>query len=97
MIRTSTTADGTKVALEGSVGIDEIAELEKALDAARGGGAFHVDLAACRSLCSSAIGSLIACHNRLLPEGRRLRIRGANEDLGRLLKLMGLDRHFELA
>ena len=96
MIRTSTMADGTEVTLEGSIGVEEIAELEKALDAAKGAGGFDVDLAACRSLSSSAIGSLIACHNLLVSEGKRLRVRGANEDLLRLLKLMCLDRHFEL-
>jgi anti-anti-sigma factor len=96
MIRTSATGDGTTVVLEGNVGVEEIADLQKALDAAKAGGEVEVELDSCISLSSSAIGSLIACHNRLVPEGMRLRIRGANEDLRRLLKLMGLDRHFEL-
>jgi len=96
MIRTSATGDGTKVVLEGNVGVEEIADLQKALDAARAGGEVDVEMASCQSISSSAIGALIACHNRLVPEGMRLRVRGANEDLRRLLKLMGLDRHFEL-
>jgi anti-anti-sigma factor len=96
MIRASTTKDGTKVVLEGNVGVDEVAALQKALDAARAGGGVDVELTSCQSLSSSAIGALIACHNALVPKGMRLRVRGANEDLRRLLELMGLDRHFEL-
>jgi len=84
------------VALEGNMGVDEVDSLQKALDAATAGGAMEVDLELCRSLSSSAIGALIACHNALRPKGGRLRVRGANEDMRRLLKLMGLDRHFEL-
>jgi anti-anti-sigma factor len=96
MIRTSTVGDVTSVGLEGNIGVDEVDPLQKALDEAVGKGAMEVDLSPCRSLSSSAIGALIACHNTLRPKGGRLRVRGANEDLRRLLKLMGLDRHFEL-
>jgi anti-anti-sigma factor len=96
MIHTSTIDDVTSVGLEGNIGVDEVDPLQKALDAAAGQGAMEVDLSSCRSLSSSAIGVLIACHNTLRPKGGRLRVRGANEDLRRLLKLMGLDRHFEL-
>ena len=96
MIRTETTGDLTSVALEGNVGVDEVDSLQKALDTAIGRGAVEVDLSTCLSLSSSAIGALIASHNTLRHKGGRLRVRGANEDLRRLLKLMGLDRHFEL-
>jgi ABC-type transporter Mla MlaB component len=96
MIRTSTAGAGTKVVLEGNVGVEELADLQNALDSAKAGGEVDVELTDCRSLSSSAIGALIACHNVLVPRGRRLRVRGANEDLLRLLKLMCLDRHFEL-
>lgn len=96
MIRTVKDGGQISVALEGNIGVDEVDSLQKALDAAIGQGAMEVDLSMCRSLSSSAIGALIASHNSLRPKGGRLRVRGANEDLRRLLKLMGLDRHFEL-
>lgn len=96
MIRTTTVEGLTSVALEGNIGVEEVDSLQKALDAAIGLGATEVELSMCRSLSSSAIGALIACHNSLRPKGGRLRVRGASEDLRRLLKLMGLDRHFEL-
>jgi anti-anti-sigma regulatory factor len=84
------------VVLEGNVGVEELADLQNALDSAKAGGEVDVELTDCQSLSSSAIGALIACHNVLVSEGGRLRVRGANEDLLRLLKLMCLDRHFEL-
>jgi anti-anti-sigma factor len=95
MIRTAKVDGLTTVALEGNIGVEEVEPLQKALDAAMEG-SMEVDLSTCRSLSSSAIGALIACHNSLRPNGGRLRVRGANEDMRRLLKLMGLDRHFEL-
>ena len=95
MIRTATVDGLTSVALEGNIGVEEVDPLHTALDAALGG-SMEVDFSKCRSLSSSVIGTLIACHNALRAKGGRLRVRGANEDLRRLLKLMGLDRHFEL-
>ena len=94
-----------KTALEGSirisptgnVGIDESESLQKALnDAVHAGGGVEVDLEDCRSLSSSAIGALIACHNALRARGGRLKVAGATEDMRKLLRMMGLDRHFEL-
>jgi anti-sigma B factor antagonist len=96
MIRTATVDGRTSVALEGSIGVDEVEPLQKALDGAVAKGALEVDLVQCRSLSSSAIGALIACHNTLRSKGGRLTVRGASDDMKRLLKLMGLDRHFEL-
>jgi anti-anti-sigma factor len=97
MIRTTNAPGRTAVFLEGNVGVDDTEPLQKALEeAAAKGGDVEVDLSACRALSSSAIGALIVCHNTLRGRGERLRVVGASEDMRRLLKLMGLDRHFEL-
>ena len=66
-------------------------------DAAARGDEVDVDLSSCQALSSSAIGAMIACHNSLRARGSRLAVRGANEEISRLLKMMQLDRHFEMA
>lgn len=98
MIRT-TVEDGTfRVSPEGNIGVDETETLQKALETALASETpIVVDLAKCRSISSSAIGALIACHNALRSRGAKLQIRGAGDDMRKLLKLMGLDRHFEVA
>lgn len=86
-----------RISPTGNVGIDESESLQKLLEeAVRAGGGVEVDLGDCRSLSSSAIGALIACHNSLRTRGARLRVVGATEDMRKLLRMMGLDRHFEL-
>jgi anti-anti-sigma factor len=95
MIRTTALEGKTVIRLEGVVGVDEVEPLQKALSEGAQG-EFEVDLSGCVSLSSSAIGALIASHNVLRSRGGRLKVRGAGEDMRRLLRLMGLDRHFEL-
>ena len=97
MIRTSN-ADGTStVFLEGNIGVEDMEPLQRALeDSASAGGDVVVDLASCRGLSSSAIGTMIVCHNALRGRGGRLRVKGPSDEMRRLLKMMGLDRHFEL-
>jgi len=97
MIRTSAKEGRTTVLLEGNIGVEDVDPLQKALSTAAGAGTVEADLSGCNSLSSSAIGALIACHNTLRANGGKLRIRGASEDMRRLLRLMGLDRHFEIA
>ena len=97
MIRTSDVEGKGLVQLEGNVGVDEVDALQKTLAAAESKGEFEVSLSGCTSLSSSAIGALIASHNTLRARGGRLRVTGANDDMRRLLRLMGLDRHFELS
>ncbi|MBK8801365.1 MAG: STAS domain-containing protein [Fibrobacteres bacterium] len=98
MIGITTLEGSIRISPTGNVGIDETETLQKALEEAFGaGGGVEVDLSACRSLSSSAIGALIACHNSLRSRGTRLKVSGATEDMRKLLRMMGLDRHFELA
>jgi len=98
MIRTSNEDGTSTVFLEGNIGIEDMESLQRILEgSASAGGDVAVDLASCRALSSSAIGAMIACHNTLRGRGGRLRIKGPNDDMKRLLKMMGLDRHFELA
>jgi len=97
MIRTSAKEGRTSVLLEGNIGVEDVDPLQKALTAAAAKGAVEAELGGCNSLSSSAIGALIACHNTLRATGGRLVVRGASEDMRRLLRLMGLDRHFEIA
>lgn len=86
-----------RISPKGNVGIDETESLQKALEEASAtGGGVEVDLQSCKSLSSSAIGALIACHNSLRARGSRLKVSGATEDMRKLLRMMGLDRHFEL-
>lgn len=93
-----TILDGAiRISPNGNVGIDETESLQKALDEAHGaGGGVEVDLSSCKSLSSSAIGALISCHNTLRARGSRLKVTGATDDMRKLLRMMGLDRHFEL-
>ena len=59
-------------------------------------GDFVVDLSSVRMIDSKGLGILIATINSLEPLGRNLVIRGANEDLAGLFKMMRLDRHLRL-
>jgi len=59
-------------------------------------GDFVVDLSSVRMIDSKGLGIIIATVNSLEPLGRNLLIRGANEDLAGLFKMMRLDRHLRL-
>lgn len=98
MIR-SQTADGkTTVAPEGNIGMQDTDALAKAMDdAVARGDEIELNLAGCQALSSSAIGAMIAAHNSLKSRGSRLLVSGATDEIRRLLKLMQLDRHFEVA
>lgn len=98
MIRSKTAQGKTTVALEGNIGTQETDALAKTMDdAATRGDEVEVDLSKCRALSSSALGAMIATHNTLKTRGSRLLVSGANDEIRRLLKLMQLDRHFEVA
>jgi anti-anti-sigma factor len=97
MIRTVTENDIQVVCPEGNLDLDGTARLQEALEKAlTSEGKLAVDLVQVQILSSSAIGALIAAHNALRPRGEKLIVRNASGDVGRLLKLMGLDRHFEI-
>lgn len=98
MIRSKTAQGKTTVAPDGNIGTQETDALAKTLDdAATRGDEIEVDLSKCRALSSSALGAMIATHNTLKTRGSRLLVSGANDEIRRLLKLMQLDRHFEVA
>lgn len=97
MIRVSVQDGVTHVVPEGNLDMAAIAELQHALEAAAKVGEVVVDLSQVQVISSSAIGALIAGHNALRASGRRLRIEGAADGVRHLMRLMGLDRHFDLA
>lgn len=99
MIGKTEIGGATKLTPTGNIGMEGTEALQKSLeDALAAGGGIEVDLSSCRSLSSSAIGAMIACHNALRTrDGGRLKVSGTSDDLRKLLRLMGLDRHFELA
>lgn len=98
MIRTQSAGGRTNVTPEGNLGMQEADQLAKAMEeAVARGDEVDVDLGECQALSSSAIGAMIACHNSLRSRGSRLVVRRANEEISRLLKMMQLDRHFEMA
>lgn len=98
MIRSKTAHGKTKVAPEGNIGTQETDALAKSMDeAASRGDEVELDLSKCRALSSSALGAMIATHNTLKARGTRLFVSGASDEIRRLLKLMQLDRHFEVA
>ncbi|HQF54984.1 MAG TPA: STAS domain-containing protein [Fibrobacteria bacterium] len=98
MIRSQSAGGKTSVAPEGNVGTQEAEQLAKAMeDAIAQGDEVAVDLSACQALSSSAIGAMIACHNALRAKGSRLRVHGTGEEILRLLRIMQLDRHFDMA
>lgn len=98
MIRSQTANGKTTVAPEGNIGMQDTDALAKAMDdAVARGDELEVDLSKCQALSSSAIGAMIASHNSLRTRGSRLQVAGASDEIRRLLKLMQLDRHFEVA
>ncbi len=98
MIRSQTAQGKTTVAPEGNIGTPETDALAKAMDdASTRGDEVELDLSRCRALSSSAIGAMIATHNSLKSRGSRLIVTGASEEIRRLLKMMQLDRHFDVA
>ena len=98
MIRSQTANGKTTVAPEGNIGMQDTDALAKAMDdAAARGDELELDLSLCQALSSSAIGAMIASHNSLRTRGSRLLVTGATDEIRRLLKLMQLDRHFEVA
>jgi len=98
MIRSQTANGKTKVAPEGNIGMQDTDALAKAMDdAVARGDEVELDLSGCQALSSSAIGAMIAAHNSLRARGSRLLVSGATDEIRRLLKLMQLDRHFEVA
>lgn len=97
MIRTATEADLVVVIPEGNLDLEGTARLQAALEQALASAdAVGVDLVNVQILSSSAIGALISAHNTLRSRNRKLVVRNASGDVGRLLKLMGLDRHFDI-
>lgn len=98
MIRSKTAQGRTTVAPEGNIGMQDTDALAKAMDdAATRGDEVELNLSKCRALSSSALGAMIATHNSLKARGSRLLVSGASDEIRRLLKLMQLDRHFEVA
>lgn len=94
----ATLQDGvTRVVPEGNLDMSSIDELQRVLEDAARSGDVVVDLSRMQIISSSAIGALIAGHNALRASGRRLRIEGAVDGIRHLMRLMGLDRHFDLA
>lgn len=87
----------SKVVPEGNLDMESITELQRTLEDCAKAGAVSVDLGCVSMLSSSAIGALIAGHNALRPAGRRLRVESASDGICHLMRLMGLDRHFEIA
>lgn len=97
MIRVSVQDGVTRVVPDGSLDMAAIAELQRALESAAKDGDVVADLSHVQVVSSSAIGALIAGHNALRASGRRLRVEGAADGILHLMRLMGLDRHFDLA
>lgn len=59
-------------------------------------GEFVVDLSSVNMVDSKGLGLLIATYNSLEPEGRSMRVIGANNDLVDLFKMMRFDRHMKI-
>jgi anti-anti-sigma factor len=97
MIRVTVQDGVSKVVPDGSLDLGAITELQEVLERSALAGDVAVDLSGVTMLSSSAIGALIAGHNALRARGRRLRIEGATDGIRHLLRLMGLDRHFDIA
>ena len=97
MIRVSVQDGATTVRPEGALDMAGVAELQKTIVDRAAEGDVVVDLSSIQVLSSSAIGALIAGHNALRAKGRRLRVEGVSDGIRRLMRLMGLDRHFDIA
>jgi len=97
MIRVNVQEGVSRVSPQGSLDLGAITELQQILERSALEGDVAVDLSGVAMLSSSAIGALIAGHNALRSRGRRLRIEGATDGIRHLLRLMGLDRHFDIA
>lgn len=97
MIRVTVMDGVAKVVPDGSLDLGAITELQGVLERSAADGEVAVDLSSIAMLSSSAIGALIAGHNALRAQGRRLRIEGATDGIRHLMRLMGLDRHFDIA
>lgn len=97
MIRVSVQDGVTRVHPEGSLDMEGVAQLQKALEAAAAVGDVVADLSSIQIVSSSAIGALIAGHNALRAKGRRLRVEGLTDGIRHLMRMMGLDRHFDIA
>lgn len=97
MIRVSVQDGATTVRPEGALDMAGVAELQKTIVDRAAEGDVVVDLSSIQVLSSSAIGALIAGHNALRAKGRRLRVEGVSDGIRHLMRLMGLDRHFDIA
>jgi anti-anti-sigma factor len=97
MIRVSVQEGATTVRPEGVLDMAGVAELQKTIVDRAAEGEVAVDLSAIQVLSSSAIGALIAGHNALRAKGRRLRVEGVSDGIRHLMRMMGLDRHFDIA
>lgn len=97
MIRVSVQDGVTRVSPEGNLDMEAIAEFQRTLESAAKDGEVVADLTGMQIVSSSAIGALIAGHNASRAAGRRLRVEGASDGIRHLMRLMGLDRHFDVA
>mgnify|MGYP000961304560 CR=1 FL=1 len=97
MIRVSVQEGATTVRPEGVLDMAGVAELQKTIVDRAAEGEVAVDLSSIQVLSSSAIGALIAGHNALRAKGRRLRVEGVSDGIRHLMRMMGLDRHFDIA
>ena len=97
MIRVSVQDGVTRVWPEGGLGIEGVSELQRTIVGGAEDGDVVVDLSSIQILSSSAIGALIAGHNALRAKGRRLRVEGVSAGIRHLMRMMGLDRHFDIA
>lgn len=97
MIRVSVQEGTTTVRPEGVLDMTGVAELQRTIVDRAAEGEVVVDLSSIQVLSSSAIGALIAGHNALRAKGRRLRVEGVSDGIRHLMRMMGLDRHFDIA
>ncbi|MCB9496634.1 MAG: STAS domain-containing protein [Fibrobacteria bacterium] len=97
MVRVTVENGVSRILPQGTLDLNAITEIQLALEDAAKEREIIVDLKGIQMLSSSAIGALIAGHNALRAHGRKLKIEGASDGIRHLLRLMGLDRHFDIA
>lgn len=97
-MRTRKLGEFVIIEMEGALNFESAEQLRLTLDHADHASASHfvLDLTQVPFLDSTAIGVMVAGHNRLSDAGGGLRVAGPQRDVARILKAGGLDRYIKV-
>jgi len=85
------------VRLEENLAAENVADLrERLLAQLTADKELLIDMTEVALIDSAGLGVLISTQNSLSQQGRQLVLRGVNENIRKMMKLMRLDRHFRL-